>query len=307
MRILLLGAFEKEIAVILEKLNEHAPITQTDINRYKCHTLKYHNHEIFISLTGVGIGPAALATFALGKELTPDLIIMCGTAGALLGSAQNDDMQVGDIMVSQKVVYIDQYQLFQLLPNIPAFAQCAYDPHNNERITHEYNSPNQLMSIAKNLPNLTVISGTVGVSNFFPIPKHLLNDCYQLNCKVAEMESSGVFQAAKELNIPAFTVRVVSNLLTIEGDDLGTTPESVQLCSENISKFILAFIGSNDLTPALQEIKRESKVHQSDTEFVSIPFRGSLDIHRKGAARPCAPIGHKKLEPNIKNMLRAKV
>ncbi len=293
MRILILGAFNKEIESIIKKFNETSTIKERRVSNYNCHRFNIAGHKILMSLTTVGTAPAAVTTTLLSKKFKPDLIMMCGTAGALQakGDIEAKALQVGDVMISKKVVYIDQYELFQKLPSMPAYAECAKDPHSGQQITHVYQSPDELVSAATSLSNIPTVSGNIGVSNFFPVPKDLLSTLHELNCKVIEMESSGVFSVAQRMGIPSLAVRVVSNLLTKEGKDLGTTKENVQLCSSRLADFMSAFLSSEALTKALDNIKAKSIVPPADEiKPITLPIQGAYHNFKKSKLKPATPI-----------------
>ena len=233
MRILVLGAFQRELDSIIEGFPDN---NETMIAKRHCRISKRDGHEIFISLSGIGTTAAASTTTAFCEALEPDLIIMCGVSGGL-----SPDMQVGDLVLASKVIDADLYALHSLLKDTP-YEACLTDPHTlqptkNEYIVHPLILDKALIDSIGRLR-----AGIVATSNTFPAPKSLFTEIKKLGCSAIEMESVGVFKAAEYYKIPVMTIRAISNLLDESGADLGTKPNALEICSKRLALFLTNFL-----------------------------------------------------------------
>ena len=87
MKILILGALEKEVSVLNKSVS-------TEMKDGFCFA-KIKDNEVFTALTGVGIMNALIATYSLIEKIRPDIVINIGTAGG-----HTLDVNDGDIVVA---------------------------------------------------------------------------------------------------------------------------------------------------------------------------------------------------------------
>ena len=78
MRIVVLSAFQDELTNILDLFSDLKP---TMIHKCRSWKAQWNQHEIIISLTGIGTTASAITTTSLCQTLEPDLIVFCGVAG----------------------------------------------------------------------------------------------------------------------------------------------------------------------------------------------------------------------------------
>lgn len=259
MRILILGAFKAELTEIL---NNFDGLTETLIAKRRCMIAKKENNDIAISYTGVGTTCASSTTTALCEVFNPDLILMLGVAGGL-----DAEFKIGDLVLANKIIDADLFFLPRLLENTP-YAEALLDPHTLQATTHEYSTYPLVLEVASSIPMTGSKVGIVVTSNIFPAPKSLFKDIKDLGCSAIEMESAGVFKAAQYYDIPVLTVRSISNLLDIEGNDLGTEQHALSLCAERLSLFLTAFLKKLPELAFLTQ-QRLQKGHDSDIKQIN--------------------------------------
>ena len=75
------------------------------------------------------------------------------------------------------------------------------------------------------------------------------------------MESAGIYKVVEYYNVPVITIRSISNLLDELGNDLGTKPDALQICSERLAiclMQLLSHINNLELSPCHHESSEES-------------------------------------------------
>lgn len=229
MKILIQCAFEAELKSFIASIPAFDEITHA---KRKCLHTKIKGNDIYLAYTGIGTVNAGTTTTALCEALLPDCIIMCGSAGGLLPG-----QSPGDIIISDKVIDVDLYSLHEALVGTP-YEPCLTDPHTGIPIEIEFSPSPSLLGILDNIILEKVNKGVIATSNTFPAPKEAFARIKELGCAGIEMESTGVFNAARHYNIPVVTVRVISNSLDDSGNDLGTLADSLILCSDRLAQFL---------------------------------------------------------------------
>lgn len=230
MRIVILGAFLDELADIKKIF---IGLKEIMIAKRHCYITKFNNHEILISLSGVGTISAASTTTAICEGFSPDLIILCGVAGGL-----NSDHRIGDLVLANKIIDADLYGFKGSCLGTPYERHCLTDPHTLKPTNVEFNVSSLLLDIASSLSIDRLETGAVVTSNIFPAPASMFAEIKDLNCSAIEMESSGVFKAAEYYETPVITIRAISNVLNNAGKDLGTGSNALTICSERLSLFL---------------------------------------------------------------------
>ncbi|MCR9191299.1 MAG: 5'-methylthioadenosine/S-adenosylhomocysteine nucleosidase [Gammaproteobacteria bacterium] len=226
MRILILGAFKEELTAIT---HDFLDLKETKIAHCCCLSGRWHHHELMFALTGIGTVASAITTTILCDKLQPELIIFCGVAGGL-----KPDQRIGDLVIANKIIDADLYQLPALLKDTP-YKNGLIDPHTLNIITGEYPVNPTIKPIIESFSFERLKLGIIVSSSVFPAPEKLFSKLIALDCSVIEMESAGLFKAAIYYQIPVITVRAISNLLDATGNDLGTTPEALNFCANRLA------------------------------------------------------------------------
>ncbi len=247
MRILILGAFTRELDGILKQFTN---LTETIIAKRRCMRTKWDNHDLVISCSGVGTIASASTTTALCERFEPDLIIICGVAGGL-----DSEQKVGDLVLANKIIDADLFHLSSMLSGTP-YETCLTDPHTSKPITNEYIVQPLILDTGASVPVDRLKIGTIVTSNLFPAPKSLFAEIKNLGCSAIEMESVGVFKAAEYYDIPVMTIRAISNLLNDSGIDLGTDSDALAICSERLAQFLTLFLRRSS------ELEKEARLNQ---------------------------------------------
>lgn len=98
MKIAILAAMDKEMALLKNILNEAEEVKIEGIKAYKG---KIHNHEVLLSKCGIGKVNAALNTLRIIRGFNPELVINSGVAGGAGG------LGIGDLLIAGSVGYHD--------------------------------------------------------------------------------------------------------------------------------------------------------------------------------------------------------
>ena len=191
MKILILGALEKEISILNRLINAEC----NDNHHYA----KVKNNEIFTTVTGVGIMNALSNTYPLIEQIHPDIVINIGTAGGHCLEV-ND----GDIVVCDEAIYHGGYIMSNSLPSSWSIIEetnlIIKGDEKLSRLLDELNT------------SATVLHGRTLSGDFFTKSKELinpLNNKYHHLCE--DMETIAIYKACKEKNIPAIAFRIISN------------------------------------------------------------------------------------------------
>lgn len=239
MKLLIMTAFHREAAVFLQRLTELAPLTAVEVpGMASCLHARLATGEIYYAATGLGTEEAAIATTALLPKLTPDAVIMAGTAGGA-----HPDYRQGDLVLGGEVLQLDLLSIHALLENTP-FADCLENPNSHGKLEIRWPSEAKLLQAALRTGMPRLHSGKIFSSNSFPAPAQSFASIAQLGGGAIEMESAGVFRAANRFGpTPALAVRAISNLLDERGRDLGTGEHGVEDCAGRLADFLMALIG----------------------------------------------------------------
>lgn len=229
MKVLILCAFSDELADFIKSI---PTLKEAIINKRKCFQAKIKDHDVTITFSGIGNTLAACHTTALCETISPDCILMTGSAGGLLPG-----QITGDLIISNRIVDIDLYKLEECLTATP-YEPCLTDPHTNKLIKRELLPDTTLANICQGISLPRVTLGTIAATNTFPAPKDTFALIKELGCAAIEMESAGVFNAASYYDIPVITIRAISNSLDSQGNDLGTPSDALAICSQRIALFL---------------------------------------------------------------------
>jgi adenosylhomocysteine nucleosidase len=226
MKIVILGAFQDELTQIYPLFSN---LHEIMVSKARCLVGKWGEDDIYLTLSGIGTNAAAITTTMLCESLQPDIVIFCGVAGGL-----KSGQKIGDIVVANQVLDADLLLLPDLLKDSP-YKNALNDPHALQPITTSYPVHSSLLNLMNTLSFKGLSQGIVVTSNAFPAPANLFEEIKSLQCSAIEMESAGIYKAAAYFNVPVLTLRAISNLLDESGNDLGTTPDALEVCSQRLA------------------------------------------------------------------------
>ena len=113
----IIGAMEEEVAILKHKL---VNLKEIEVAHVKFYRGQLNDKDVVLTQSGIGKVNAAISTTLLIEKFKPTLIINTGSAGAL-----DDSLSVGDILISNNVMYHDAdatafgYDIGQI-PQMPA-------------------------------------------------------------------------------------------------------------------------------------------------------------------------------------------
>lgn len=233
--IIIQGAESSEIDYLVEKLENKEEIL---IGKYLFFKGNYEKKEVIISKTKVGeINSASATTIAILK-FSPKCIINQGTSG---GHGKN--IHKGDLIIGEKYIQINSFFSNYLEEgkgsNIENWVIQEYKSEDD--INSNYNYANKdLLKLAKNLiPNISknpVHIGIIGSGDMWnrEIDRILyLNEKYETLCE--DMETAGVYKVSNSFNVPAISIRIVSNNEILKEE---YEPSIARKCQEIIYEFI---------------------------------------------------------------------
>lgn len=191
MKVLILGALEKEISV----LNKLLEVKEKTDYFYK----KMTKNEIFTATVGVGIINALSSTYSLIDNIHPDIVINIGTAGA-----SSLDINDGDIIICDEAIYNGGY----ILNN---FASSQFETVEETNLIIKGNEEFSQLIDQANL-NATFYHGKTLSGDFFIKNTKIINalkDKYHHICE--DMETIGIYKACQEKKTPCIAYRIISN------------------------------------------------------------------------------------------------
>ena len=191
MKILILGALEKEVST----LNE---LIKAEPKDGFCFA-KMGKNEIYTAITGVGILNALSAANSLIDKIHPDIVINIGTAGG-----HTLDVEDGDIVICDEAIYHGGY----IMTNSPA---------SKWNVIEE---TELVLKGDKNLSNLLdgldldmkAHHGRTLSGDFFTKDVEIINALHSKYHHLCEdMETIAIYKACLEKRIPAIAFRIISN------------------------------------------------------------------------------------------------
>ena len=191
MKILILGALNKEVSILNELIN-------AEIKDDFCYA-RINDNEIFSAVTGVGILNAFSSTYSLVEKIHPDIVINIGTAGG-----HTLEVKDGDIVVCDEAIYHGGY----VMENTPTSSWNVIEDTNLTIKGDEKLS--KLFALAKS--DATVHHGRTLSGDFFTRDKDViktLHNKYHHLCE--DMETIAIYKVCKEKMIPAIAYRIISN------------------------------------------------------------------------------------------------
>ena len=191
MRILILGALEKEITVLNELLKVE--------NEKDFFFKKMAKNEVFTGIVGVGIFNAFTMAYSLIEQIHPDILINIGTAGG-----HTLDIDDGDIVVCDEAIYHGGYIMND-------------SPSSNWRTIEETNlaiQGDKELSRLFEKANIhaPIHHGKTLSGDFFTRDVNTINalrNKYHHICE--DMETIAIYKVCKEKKTPCIAYRIISN------------------------------------------------------------------------------------------------
>ena len=207
--ILVVVAMEVEAKVLLEKLNNYI---EKKIMGFTFYEVLFNNKKIIILLSGVGVINVSSAMMVALMEYNPSIVINYGIAGAM-----SKDIHTKDIIIGTKVLNINSYRTLDLKEGEGS------NPNTWEFLTFlsgqpdryiEYDTNIKLLESLKNIEyeNGNIIYGKIGSGDVWnrEVDRILyLNEEYDI--VVEDMESIGIYSICNKYNIPAITIKIISD------------------------------------------------------------------------------------------------
>ncbi len=187
----ILSAFGMESRPLRTRMEE---IDRTEINGQVCYRLCCHDEELIVVQSGMGTRRAAKGTRLLIDRFGAQVVVNCGTAGAI-----SPQRRIGDVVVSDQVVGYDA--------KLGLFAEMSvYQPHPallGATLQISVSGPNPASLLSG-----TILSGDHIINS--EEEKRRLWDQFQGQC--AEQEGAGVARICQESHLPWIVIRGISDL-----------------------------------------------------------------------------------------------
>ena len=191
MKILILGALEKEVSVLNGLLVAE---DKADFS-YK----KMAKNEIYTAIVGVGILNALTKTNSFIEMIHPDIVINIGTAGG-----HSLEVNDGDIIVCDEAIYHGGY----IMNNSPVSSWKTI-----EETDLTLKGDNDLSKLIEQVNTDCVIHhGKTLSGDFFTKDVDVINALREKHHHLCEdMETIAIYKVCKEKKIPSIAYRIISN------------------------------------------------------------------------------------------------
>ncbi len=192
MKIGIIVAMEKELALLLPQLSNHSTIT---INDLTFHSGIMYDHEIIAVQCGIGKVNAAIGTLTMIENFHINLVMNTGVAGGTGGNAK-----ILDVVIAEKIAYHDVW-----CGPETEWGQASGCPRFFE-------SDNAIMSLPC-LNDTSIKRGLVCSGDIFISRPEEVQHIRALYPEVlaVDMESAASAQVCFLKNVPFFCMRVISD------------------------------------------------------------------------------------------------
>ena len=211
MKILILGALEKEVAILNRVINAE----KIDDFYYA----KVKTNEVYTAIVGEGTLNAITSSYSLIDKLHPDVVINIGTAGG-----HTLDIKDGDIIVCDEAVYHGGYII----------NDSTMSWNNIEELELSIKGDKKLSSLLDKLDiDVTIYHGRTLSGDFFTKDIEVIKALHHKYHHLCEdMETIAIYKACQEKKVPAIAYRIISNnelLGTFYDDNVWKVNEKLQL------------------------------------------------------------------------------
>ena len=240
--IVIQGALQSEIDLLLKQL---MPNARKEVRGVVFYEGNYRGYPVAVCKTKMGEIAAAIATTVAIGQYAPAFILNQGTAGAF-----DRALHTGDVIVGERVAYISQFATKPDKETDPLnqWKSEGYCSIDGERISLTADA--RLITWLKSLSlpaKGKLLFGTVGSGDSWTLEEAQI-DSYRdrLGILCEAMECTGVYMAANCQNIPAVSLRVISN-----NELLGEAymPESADVAARCAVAVLDAWIDLGDSLP----------------------------------------------------------
>lgn len=188
MKIAIIVAMDKELALILPRLSE---ITTIESDGYTFYSGKMGNRDVVVVKCGIGKVNAAINAMALIERFRPSVVINTGVAGG------TGVTHVGDVVVADRIAYHDVW--------------CGPDTIHGQAAgcpRHFVSTFADSLFSGLDIRRGLIASGDIFVSKAAEV-RHIL-DLYP-DAVAVDMESAAIAHVCYLKNVPFLCVRVVSD------------------------------------------------------------------------------------------------
>ncbi|MDE6247322.1 MAG: 5'-methylthioadenosine/adenosylhomocysteine nucleosidase [Muribaculaceae bacterium] len=196
MKIAILAAMDKEMALLKNILNDAENVVIDNIKAFKG---RINHHEVLLSKCGIGKVNAALNTLRIIREFNPDLVINSGVAGGAGG------LKIGDLLIAGKVGYHDVWCGPGTVPGTADGFDRIFVPYQ------------KTIEIAKkylgNEDKGGISYGLIATGDIFVSKKEEIESIHNVfpEAVAVDMESAAIAHTCASENIPFNIIRVVSD------------------------------------------------------------------------------------------------
>ncbi len=196
MKIGILGAMQEEIEPLLEFFSDYEKIEFANNSYYR---VFYKDKELIIAYSKIGKVFASLTATTMIEKFGCEKLLFSGVAGAI-----SNELKIGDLIFATKLC---QHDL-----DITAFGHpFGYVPGGAVYIESD-NSLNELAKKVANELNVNLKAGVIATGDQFihsVDKKDWIGKTF--NADALEMEGASVALVCRELNIPFFILRAISD------------------------------------------------------------------------------------------------
>lgn len=189
MKIAIIAAMSKELALLIPMISDHSTVT---VNGIVFHTGRIGDHSVIASECGIGKVNAAIGTMTVIDTFHPDMVINTGVAG---GTGRRAGIL--DTVIADRIAYHDVWCGPGTVPG-----QAAGCP-----MTFDCPFPDSLFE------GLDVMRGMVASGDIFVSRReevdHILEVCP--DAVAVDMESAAIAQVCWLKSVPFLCIRVISD------------------------------------------------------------------------------------------------
>jgi predicted cupin superfamily sugar epimerase/nucleoside phosphorylase len=239
---------QEEIKFFIEKFSQ-SKCEEISAGLFKFRVFEHQAKKILLANTGLGTTFAASIVTLVNSYFKPSYMFLVGTAGGIRAH-----IKLRDVVIVEHAFEAEIQGVFASLAGTP-FESCLTHPINQKKFPAIYPADAELLNVAMSntFAGIDVSYGTAVTSNTFPAPLELFEKIKNINPAVIDMETSAFYQVAWLLNVPALSVRGVSNVLNHDGTDDKVHESDVKGSANAAGQALLKIIDSLILKQKLVE------------------------------------------------------
>ncbi|MGX9416988.1 5'-methylthioadenosine/S-adenosylhomocysteine nucleosidase [Vibrio sp. WJH972] len=227
MKIGIIGAMEKEVAILKSAMENLSETTKAGANYFSG---QIDGVDVVLLQSGIGKVSAALGTTLLIDNYQPDVIINTGSAGGFASS-----LTMGDVVISSEVRHHDA--------DVTAF---GYEIGQMAGQPAAFMADEKLISVAEQAVKQTedrhAVKGLICTGDVFvctPDKQAFIRQNFP-NAIAVEMEASAIAQTCHQFNVPFVVVRAISDVADKESPM--SFDEFLPLAAQSSSEMVLKMI-----------------------------------------------------------------